>query len=59
MPITRSPRYGCIASVTSPAGLVKLITQACGASAATRRAMSVATGNVLSPYAMPPAPTVS
>jgi hypothetical protein len=59
MPITRSPRNGSIASVTIPAGLVKLMTQADGASAAIRRAMSVATGNVRSPYAIPPAPTVS
>ena len=36
MPITRSPRYGIIASVTIPAGLVKLMTHASGASAAIR-----------------------
>ncbi len=47
-----------MASVTSPAGLVKLMTQASGASRATRWAMSTATGTVR-PYAMPPAPTVS
>lgn len=42
-----------------PAGLVKLMTQASGATAATRWAMAVATGNVRNPYAIPPAPTVS
>ena len=41
MPITRSPRCGDIASVTMPAGLVKLMTQASGATAAIRRAISV------------------
>jgi hypothetical protein len=35
------------------------MTHASGASAAIRRAMAVATGNVRNPYAMPPAPTVS
>ena len=39
-----------MASVTRPAGLVKLMTQASGASRATRRAMSTATGTVRSPY---------
>ena len=38
-----------MASVTSPAGLVKLMTQASGASLATRRAMSSATGTVRRP----------
>lgn len=38
-----------MASVTRPAGLVKLMTQASGASRATRRAMSTATGTVRSP----------
>lgn len=38
-----------MASVTRPAGLVKLMTQASGARRATRRAMSVATGTVRSP----------
>ncbi len=59
MPMTRSPRYRDMASVTSPAGLVKLIVQASGASRAMLRARSRATGTVRSPYAMPPAPTVS
>jgi hypothetical protein len=49
MPITRSPRWRAIASVTMPAGLVKLMTQASGATAAIRRAMSTATGTVRSP----------
>ena len=31
MPMTRSPRWRLIASVTRPAGLVKLMTQASGA----------------------------
>lgn len=48
-----------MASVTSPAGLVKLMTQASGAVRATLRAISRATGTVRSPYAIPPAPTVS
>ncbi len=59
MPMTRSPRFRDMASVTSPAGLVKLIVQASGASRAMLRARSRATGTVRSPYAMPPAPTVS
>ncbi len=59
MPMTRSPRCADIASVTMPAGLVKLMTQASGASSATRCAIRVITGIVRSPYEMPPAPTVS
>ncbi len=38
-----------MASVTRPAGLVKLMTHASGASRAMRRARSVATGTVRSP----------
>ncbi len=59
IPMTRSPRCRDMASVTRPAGLVKLMTQARGASRLMRRARSRATGTVRSPYAMPPAPTVS
>jgi hypothetical protein len=59
MPTTRSPSTRCIASVIIPAGLVKLMTHACGATSATRSATRIATGTVRSPKAMPPAPVVS
>ena len=49
MPTTRSPSTACIASVIIPAGLVKLMTQASGATAATRAATCTATGTVRSP----------
>ena len=54
MPTTRSPRTDCIASVIIPAGLVKLMTHASGASAATRSATWTATGTVRRPYESPP-----
>lgn len=59
MPITRPPSSSAMASVTSPAGLVKLMTHASGAVRAILRAIARATGTVRRPYAMPPAPTVS
>ncbi len=49
MPITRSPSTRCIASVIMPAGLVKLMTHACGATAAIRSATRSATGTVRRP----------
>ena len=49
MPTTRSPRTLPIASVIMPAGFVKLMTQACGATARTRSAMRIATGTVRRP----------
>ena len=49
MPTTRSPRTLRIASVTMPAGLVKLMTHASGATARTRSAIHRATGTVRSP----------
>src|SRR5699024_1730752 len=59
MPTTRSPSTVRIASVTIPAGLVKLMTQAPGAACATVRAMSRATGIVRNAKARPPGPIVS
>lgn len=59
MPVTREPSTEAIASVTVPAGLVKLMTRAPGASSAIRSAILSATGTVRSPYSTPPAPTVS
>ncbi|CAM5728211.1 hypothetical protein SANTM175S_07884 [Streptomyces antimycoticus] len=49
MPITRSPSTRCIASVTMPAGLVKSMTHASGATVAIRSAIRSATGSVRSP----------
>ncbi len=49
MPTTRVPSTCCIASVIMPAGLVKLMTHAEGASAATRSATWTATGTVRRP----------
>ncbi len=59
MPITRSPSTGRSASVIMPAGLVKLTNQALGATSATTRAISSATGSVRRPYDRPARPTVS
>ena len=49
MPTTRSPSTPCIASVTIPAGFVKLMTHAPGATRATASATSTATGTVRRP----------
>ena len=49
MPITRSPSTRLIASVTMPAGLVKLMTHADGARSCTASAIRNATGIVRSP----------
>ena len=46
MPTTRSPSTVRMASVTMPAGLVKVMVQASGATSAMTRAMSRATGRV-------------
>ena len=59
MPTARSPSTVRIASVTIPAGLVKLMTQASGATSAIVRAMSRATGIVRRAKARPPGPMVS
>ncbi len=48
MPITRSPSTRLIASVTTPTGLVKLMTHASGACSSTVRATWSATGRVRS-----------
>ena len=59
MPTTRSPSTRCIASVTRPAGLVKLMNRASGACRATVSAIAVTAGTVRRANAMPPAPVVS
>lgn len=59
MPTTRSPRTPRIASVTMPAGFVKLMTQASGATRRIVSASETMSGIVRSAYANPPGPTVS
>ncbi len=49
MPTTRSPSSRDIASVTMPAGLVKLMTYASGATRRTASAIRMATGTVRRP----------
>ena len=58
-PTTRPSRIGCTASVTMPAGLVKLISHASGARAAIVSASAVIAGIVRSAKQMPPGPVVS
>lgn len=54
IPMTRSPSTRDMASVTTPAGFVKLMTQASGACTRIRSARSMTTGSVRSAYEMPP-----
>ena len=59
MPTARSPSTCWTASVTIPAGLVKLISQAFGACLAIVSASRTMTGIVRSAKQMPPGPVVS
>ena len=59
MPIARSPSTCWTASVTMPAGFVKLISHACGARSATVCASATISGIVRRAKQMPPGPVVS
>ena len=59
MPTARSPSTCWTASVTMPAGLVKLISHASGARSAIVSASSTMVGIVRSAKQMPPGPVVS
>ena len=59
IPTARSPSTRWSASVTIPAGLVKLTSQAPGARLAVRSASPTIAGIVLSAKQMPPGPVVS
>ena len=59
MPTTRSPSTCWTASVTMPAGFVKLISQAAGARSAIVSASRTISGIVRSAKQMPPGPVVS
>lgn len=59
IPTTRARVCALMAWVISPAGLVKLTSQASGLRRSIMRACSIATGTVRSALATPPGPVVS